>query len=288
MLEDGRNTNRGGLVATLTTALALVWLVLFVGEKIAGKPGLSFFVLLALMLAHGSITIGGRALATFAVVTMAISFLLEASSIAMGFPFGFYVHHAAMPRPLGVPLIVPPSYMVYAYLGWRISCAILRCEEPGPSAQRLIAAPLLAGFVIPGFDLVVDAMGSTVAGGWTYAHPSGYFGVPLSNFLGWIFTSWAMIQAYALIEALAMREPRRASVPMRLRLLPAAIWLLTGLQFTIDLMHRPTGTASVAGRTFLVGDIAEASLIVGLLAMVPPALAALFAIVNEPDHPARR
>lgn len=287
-LDDSRISNGAGRNAMLTLGLALAWLALFLAEKISGQPGFSFFALMAVVLVHGTATIGGRGILTFFVIAITVSFLLEALSIAAGFPFGFFVHHMPMPRPWGVPLIVPPSYAVYGYLGWRIACTILHCEEPGPSAQRLIGVPLLTAFIIPGFDLVVDPMGATVAHTWTYAHPSGHFGVPLTNFLGWIVTSWAMIQAFALVEALTLREQRRPAMPARLRVLPAVIWIITGLQFAIDMMRVPAGTASVAGRTFLVADIAEASLIAGLLAMIPPALAAVLAVLGSLGNPSRR
>ncbi|MCW1384453.1 carotenoid biosynthesis protein [Novosphingobium sp. KCTC 2891] len=269
-------------------SLAALWALAFVIEKSTGSAGPSFFILLLAVVVHGTATLGLRGIATFFVVTMLVSFLLEALSIATGFPFGLFVHHMAMPRPLGVPLIVPPSYAVHGYLGWRVACAILRCEDAGPSALRLLGAPLLAAFVIPGFDLVVDPMGATVAHTWSYAHPSGYFGVPLSNFLGWIVTSWTMIQAYALVEALVLRAERRAHPSTALRLVPALAWALIGLQFAIDLLRGPGGMANVAGRNFLVADIAEASLIAGLFAMVPPALAAATAILSTQDRALRR
>ncbi|NML94163.1 carotenoid biosynthesis protein [Novosphingobium olei] len=287
-LDDSRLAQGPGRGATLAIALALLWLIVLVAEKLAGQPGLSLFALIAFVIAHGIATMGARSIVVFFAVTMLVSFLLEALSIATGFPFGFYVHHMAMPRPLGVPLIVPPSYAVYGYLGWRLACTILRCEEPGPSAQRLLGAPLLAAFIIPGLDLVGDAMGSTVAGTWSYLHPSGYFGVPLTNFLGWIFTCWAMVQLYALVEALTDRKVRHPIAPTRLRVLPPLVWILLALQFVPDLLRGNPAIASVAGRSFLVSDILESGVIVGLLAMGPPALAALFAVLGSLGTPARR
>ena len=287
-LDDGRLARGPGLSGRLALILAVLWLLVLVGEKVAGQQGPSLLVLIAFVLAHGAATLGGRGIALFFAVTIAVSFLLEALSIATGFPFGFYVHHAAMPKPLGVPLIVPPTYAAYGYLGWRIACTILRCEEAGPSAQRLLGAPLLAGLVIPGIDLVGDALGSTVAGAWSYAHPSGFFGVPLTNFLGWIVTSWAMIQAFALTEALFDRRMRHAAMPLRLRVLPPLVWLVCAVQFVPDLLRATTATASIAGRTFLVSDIVESGVIVVLLAMGPPALAALFVVLGSIGTPARR
>ncbi|WP_225206872.1 carotenoid biosynthesis protein [Novosphingobium huizhouense] len=287
-LDDGRRTHGPGRSGPLAIVLAGAWLLALAAEKLAGLPGLSLLVLIALVLAHGGATLGARGMALFVVLAVLVSFLLEALSIATGFPFGFYVHHAAMPKPLGVPLIVPPTYAAYGYLGWRIACTLLHCEEAGPSAQRLLGAPLLAGLIVPGIDLAGDALGSTVAGTWTYAHPSGFFGVPLSNFLGWIVTSWAMIQAYALAEALFDRRMRHAAMPLRLRILPPLVWLVSAVQFVPDLMRAGAATATVAGRTFLVSDIVESGVIVGLLAMAPPALAALLVVLGSIGAPARR
>lgn len=287
-LDDGRLAKGPGRSATIAIVLAVAWLLVLAGEKLAGGQGLALLVLVAFTIAHGTATLGLRGIALFYVACVLVSFLLEALSIATGFPFGFYEHHMAMPRPLGVPLIVPVTYAAYGYLGWRIACTLLRCEQAGPSGQRLLGAPLLAAFVIPGVDLVGDALGSTVAGTWSYMHPSGFFGVPLSNFLGWIVTSWAMIQTYALAEALFERRIRHAAMPLRLRVLPPLIWLASALQLVPELLRGTAGSASVAGRTFLVSDIVESGVIVGLLAMGPPALAALLVMLGSIGAPARR
>jgi putative membrane protein len=60
------------------------------------------------------------------------------------------------------------------------------------------ATPALASFIMVSWDLTIDPMMSTIAGNWVWHNGGSYFGVPLSNFLGWYLTVYVFFQCFAL------------------------------------------------------------------------------------------
>ncbi len=244
----------------------------------ADQPALT--LMLALCCAHGLATLGARDTIAFVVLSVVLSWGLEATSIATGFPFGFYVHNVAGANLMGVPPAVPATYYFLTYIGWSLACVILRCEGQAGTRIRLIGVPLLAALIIPGYDIAVDPIGSTTFHAWSYRYPSGYLGVPLTNFLGWIFTSWIIAQAFALWQAVMARRVAAPFVRMDLWLIPGTVWGLLGLQYWLDLPGATDATTTVAGRTFIIRDIFEASVVTGLLAMLLPAVAGVVAALS--------
>lgn len=48
------------------------------------------------------------------------------------------------------------------------------------------------------WDLAMDPVWSTIMRGWIWLHGGPYFGVPVSNFLGWFLTVYVIYQLFAL------------------------------------------------------------------------------------------
>jgi uncharacterized membrane protein len=195
-------------------ALALLWAISFLLANAPGDParqvifnGLQALLLMAFIVMHATASDGWRDFFVYFALAAGVSFRLEATSIAYGFPFGFYTHNAAGPKPLGVPLHVPLGYAFLGWLAWSLARVIVRSgPNDGGDAHRF-TTPIIAALVLMGYDFAYDSIGSTARGMWTYRDHSGYFGVPLSNFLGWLLTGWLFFQAYALIG--------RSSRPLR-------------------------------------------------------------------------
>jgi uncharacterized membrane protein len=51
-----------------------------------------------------------------------------------------------------------------------------------------LATPAIASFIMVSWDLTIDPMMSTITGNWVWHNGGSYFGVPVSNFLGWYLT----------------------------------------------------------------------------------------------------
>lgn len=274
---DGRNAGAGIKACAVLAAAwiaASVWSVL--PGDLAGKAaanGLASLVLLVFVLVHASLAHGWKGALAFMAIGYLVGLGFEASSVAWGFPFGSFVHNVAAPRLLDIPIYVPIAYPVLGWLAWTMARLIARSDPVAPGG--LFVVPLLAALILTGFDYGFDAIGATVQHMWTYRYPGGHFGVPLSNFLGWILTGTVMFQIFALFEPRFAAEPGNAGQGRLYWMLPGVLWAVMALRQGLMVLDAGHGIATAGSRSFVVADVYEAGFISGLLAMLPPAIAAL-------------
>jgi uncharacterized membrane protein len=240
-----------------------------------GMLGLVLF-----LLAHGGLTYGWRGALGFFACAYLVAFAFEALAIATGFPFGFFTHDGPGPEILGVPPTVPIVYGVAGYVAWSIARLVIVADRPGRliGPARFVVPPV-AALVLAGYDAVIDPGGATVEGRWSFGDPGGLFGIPLTNFLGWVVTGWVAFQLFALLG-----PPARRIGPASV--LPPVVWLGVYLPSVVTFATGSAGPAdavTVAGRTFLVADIQETAVIVGMFSMGIPALMALACVLAGRD-----
>jgi putative membrane protein len=123
-----------------------------------------------------------RTLKTFAIVVV-LSYLAEFVGSSTGIPFGKY-HYTGLLQPqlAGVPLLIPLAWMMMLPPAWAIAKTIL-----GESRPRW-AFVLLSALAFTAWDLFLDPQ-MVGWGFWVWETPGAYFGIPLSNYLGWIVIS---------------------------------------------------------------------------------------------------
>jgi len=115
-----------------------------------------------------------------------------------------------------------------------------------------------------------------------YTHYTGQvlgvpFGVPLTNYLGWLLNGFVFYQLFAFVED-RFAPPNRAALSLPgYWLMPCLVTVTPVLRFIIAYLGAPEGTASVEGRTFLISDIYESAIIASLMTVV---FAALIAVVR--------
>jgi len=283
-LEMTRTHNSSGaLRLRLCWVLAFCWFIVFLsgtlpGSNTAVSQSLQALLLLLFVVLHASLSYGYKGFATYAGIACVVSFVMEATSIQSGFPFGFYTHNVAGLKPLGVPLYVPLVYMTAGWMAWVLSQLITRDQPSEASGAARFTTPLIAAFVLTFFDFPLDPTGATVQGLWTFRHPGGYFGVPLTNFLGWLLTGWLFFQLFALLERRFGSERASTVHSSGYWLLPCLVWAGMAVQFPIKYATSPQGTVSVGARVFVIADVYESSVIAALLTMVFAALVAIMRI----------
>lgn len=141
------------------------------------------FASLFLLLAGLIVLLGARtrrdALALGCVALL--GFAVEAAGARTGFPFGEYAYTDALrPRLLGVPVVMGFAWM--ALVGFTTDLARrLRL--------RAWAAVLLAALWTTAIDLVIDPLAVNHFGYWTWARGGVYYGIPFTNFAGWLATA---------------------------------------------------------------------------------------------------
>ncbi|MCA2256015.1 carotenoid biosynthesis protein [Mycobacterium intracellulare] len=259
------------LVLTLLAAAVMaVWPSL---AAQAGAAQMGFLILFVVV--HAWLGYSARGMAAFVVIAGVVAFALEAIGVATGFPFGSYAHHLPGPKPLGVPPVAIVSWIMFGWLAWALARVIMR-PDPGMAvggAERF-TTPIVATFILGGYDLVHDPIGATAHDYYSYHHPTGALGVPLTNFLGWLLTGWLIFQLVALVEA---RFPGSPVTRTRTYwLLPCLFWLSTTTQVFTSLIHPPNGVAVRGGKTIQIADVYESGasaalftiLLTGIMALV--------------------
>ena len=158
------------------------------------------FGFLAAFLAAGFVDLGWRRTLAFAAWVWPLAWLAEFASTRVGVPFGLY-HYTETTRGqelfiANVPFMDSLSFTFLAYAGFCLARAAL--------AGRRVPAPWLAlasGVLMMLLDLVIDPMavrGDRWFLGRVFYYPNGgiYFGVPLSNFVGWVSVGAAGVGGY--------------------------------------------------------------------------------------------
>ena len=135
----------------------------------------------------------------FLVVCLGVSNAFENLSILTGFPFGWYHYSDALgPKLFLVPVLIGPAYFGMGYLSWTLARAILGDDNSRLAGLRSFATPMIASFIMVSWDLTIDPMASTINGSWIWRDGGSYFGVPVSNFLGWYLTVYVFFQCFAV------------------------------------------------------------------------------------------
>ena len=120
-------------------------------------------------------------------VAFAFGVLVEAIGAATGVPFGAYAYTAPGPTLLGVPLLVPLGWWAFTLIAIAVA----------PAGRALLVAP----FALVAWDLGLDPL-MVQQGFWAFDAGGAYYGVPLSNFVGWF------VAGFLLVALLTRIEPR--------------------------------------------------------------------------------
>lgn len=150
------------------------------------------------------------AIATFTLLT-------EAIGTATGLPFGEYTYTDQLqPQLLHVPLLIPLAWFMILPLAWAIA-------DPHRHTRWQFA--LIAGIATTAWDLFLDPQ-MVNWGFWTWATNGAYFGIPLTNYVGWMLTA-THITALLHPHIPALTNPQRHAL--------LTIYTLTWLLETIGL-----------------------------------------------------
>ncbi len=164
----------------------------------------------------------------------AITLSFEAIGVATGALFGDYAYSDQLgPKAFGlVPLIIPIAWFMVLYPASALADFLLASFRPGLSGwKRALAHSGLAALAMTAWDLSLDPR--MVEGGyWAWRGGGAYFGIPLSNYLGWWVTAFAIYLAWNAIGCLACRQQagrasRAPAAPRANALLPVWAYILT-------------------------------------------------------------
>ncbi|MEZ4632120.1 MAG: carotenoid biosynthesis protein [Deinococcales bacterium] len=154
------------------------------------------------LLALGCLLLAGQLYGLKAYLLFGLSFIfgltIEAVGARFGIPFGRYRYAPSQFSLLGVPLFVPLGWWAFSFLALHVSASLATGKR---SFARLWLAPLI--LVI--WDLALDPL--MVSKGFWQFEVGVYFGVPLSNFLGWYVAGVVLVGGMGRLEPSLLTHP---------------------------------------------------------------------------------
>ena len=219
-------------------------------------------------LIHGALLYRIRGSIVFILICLVVGNIFENIGVLTGFPYGHYYFTNLMgPKLFAVPIFLGLAYVGVAYLSWSLARIILHDFQSAPSDSHFITAPLLAAFIMAAWDLAMDPFWSTVLHAWIWRDGGRYFGVPLTNFLGWYLAVYVIYQLFALYLRVG-----RTNSPQ----LPQAYWRLPVIYYAgcaagnliLAIPHRAISVVSdPAGVQWRVSNIVETCAVVSIFVM---------------------
>ncbi|GAB7009244.1 bisanhydrobacterioruberin hydratase [Halorubrum trueperi] len=178
----------------------------WVPEPLAFNP---WFVLLGVLVMRSPLVVGvlpeidRRALGWLGVLIV-YTYAIELFGVATGWPYGSFEYTVSLgPMIAGVPVALPVFFIplvVNAYL----LCLLLL--GPRVSNRWLRLATVIAGVVA--MDVVLDP-GAVALGFWSFGG-GAFYGVPLSNYAGWVLSATVAVVALdRAFDADGLRERLR-------------------------------------------------------------------------------
>lgn len=207
----------------LLLASAFAFLAAFFATRFPDVPGASVGSYVStLLIALPSFValfayLGPRRAALSILAISAFAFAIESVGVATSFPYGTFSYDDALgPKLFGlVPYLLPVTY-VPLVIG-----AVAAAWTPGRLAPRVFLSALLLVWI----DAVLDP-GATALGFWIWPGGGPYYGVPLTNFAGWLLSG-----AVSVTLLLSIARPQTPFPPGALdsAVLATAFW--TGTAF---------------------------------------------------------
>ena len=234
---------------------------------------------------HAALFYGWRdALAIFAICVV-ITFAMENTGSLTGFPFGRYHFEVGADLPhIGViPVIVGPLWFGMGYFSWILAGTLLGAPARPASKFEVLAWPVVAAFVMLQWDVVMDPPASTISKAWIWHDGGVHFGVPLSNYAGWLLTSWLFFQAFAIYlnRRPDLTEPPAARTKV-LRLTAIALYLSSGLtHLTPWLIGQSGEVIDAAGHLWRIGDLRATTALTMLATMFVSSMLAVLRLAAD-------
>lgn len=233
-------------------------------------------------LIHGAIFYRTRGILVLFAFCLVVGNVFENVGVRTGFPFGSYYFTDLMgPKFFVVPIQLGLAYLGMAYLSWTLARVILGNMRSAVAGSRVITLPLLAAFIMVAWDFSQDPIWSTVLHLWIWRHGGAYFGVPVSNFLGWYLTVYVFYQLFALY--LRGRSTNPDPLPWSYWNLAILFYAASAAGNILLVIPRPTGSvvSDPAGAEWRISDITGTCALVSIFTMGAFALLAWVSLADQ-------
>ncbi len=209
-------------------ALIIVWVLAMIALPIMkwiwGTGIIPVAVTFALMMQFCAVLVimwqgwgGRRTLIAFGLVAVA-TWGIEFIGSSTGFPFGAYDYTDVLQPQIGhVPLLIPLAWFMMLPAAWAVAEVIA-------GRDKVWAYVAVSAVAITAWDLFLDPQ-MVDWGFWVWANPQGYFGIPWSNYAGWLLTG--------AIVTMLVRPYRHALPIFPLLVVYGVVWFLQSIGLAI-------------------------------------------------------
>lgn len=187
-------------------------------------------VLSAFSFVHGTQMLGRKKIAAFFCIAVLVTYLMEWLGTHFGVPFGHYYYTNRLgPMLMEVPITIPFQWFNILYASYIMSQILLsgwrkREDQAGQSTvegqilskayPRLIVTSIIVGLFMVSWDFINDPY-MVGEGMWVWTDPTEFFGlmlfgIPFSNYLGWVLTGAIAVLVFELYRYFADRLPRNS------------------------------------------------------------------------------
>lgn len=181
------------------------------------------FAFLAAFLFAAIMLIGWPRTWRFWLISWATALVCEFSSTRTGIPFGWYHYNGStVGQELyfsNIPFMASISFSFLLYAAYCLALGLLLPTMPTPASTRPILKPLqfdvhartswpvllLTAFLFAFIDMVIDPVALRgdrwfLGKIYDYSDPGFHFGVPLTNYVGWVVVGFISLAIYFPLE----------------------------------------------------------------------------------------
>src|ERR1700674_657444 len=219
---------------------------------------------------HGALRYLWSGVLAFLVVCLVVSNIFENTSILTGFPFGHY-HYTSGPKIFLVPWYIGLSHFATAYLAWTVAIVLIGDVRRASNWITTVGVPVIGAAVMVMWDLTFDPTASTIKQFWIWEQGGGYFGVPLTNYVGWFFTVYVFLQLFALfLRFLGAADPEARPLPAPYYAQAVISYAVVGLTAVLSYLVFTGNTVvtDAAGVVWQTRSITEAEATVSIFTMI--------------------
>lgn len=171
--------------------------------------------------------LGWRNAILFLILSVGVTALLEGIAVATGLLFGSYSYGNFLGLNIFgiVPVLVPLTWFMMLYPSLVIALRIVP-HNRGSRTRYFLLASGTGAIVMVAWDLVLDPL-MVAHGYWTWSKSGPYFGIPVSNFIGWWVTSFVILLVFLALARIP--ESSLGRLRGRFGVLPVITYGATGL-----------------------------------------------------------
>ncbi|MDD1774511.1 MAG: carotenoid biosynthesis protein [Methanobacterium sp.] len=254
------------IITSLCSLLSLTSISIFI---LIGS--LSFFFTFGFVLLHSSEVLGNKKMVIFFTIALLFGLFSEVISVKYGYIYGQYYYNSPFFFGL-VAFTIPFLWAVVIYSSYTLTNLFLfgfGGEKPKKTDKLwyficlLILISSIGGLIALNLDMFVDPVTvSAPVPDWVWIGGGPYFGIPISNFIGWFLVAGLAILIFRLYEAFSPSDDSIAmNIPLNLYIIIIYVYYFI----------------SNAVKAFMLGKVEY--ILIGTATMIPFIIIGLLALM---------